>query len=174
MGVYSLGMDTLDFYLDFFRSWPPEVATLLVAMIPVAELRVSIPLALEYFGLPVWSAIFWSVAGDMIPAILIILFFDQLARWFCLFSGTTKRCYEWLANRTAKKFEKGYQKYGAAVALAIFVGIPLPLTGSWSGALAAFLFGVPKRVALVSILVGVIIAAGLVTLIDLGLVRFIL
>jgi len=57
------------------------------------------------------------------------------------------------------------------VALAIFVGIPLPLTGSWSGALAAFLFGIPKRVALVSISVGVCIAAGIVTLVDLGIVK---
>lgn len=158
-------------YIEFFEGLPGELVTLVVAMIPIAELRVSIPLALEVYHLSVPSAIFWSVVGDMIPATLIILYIDRLALWACRISATSKRCYGWFAARTRRKFKKGYAKYGAAVALAIFVGIPLPLTGSWSGALAAFLFGIPKRVAFVSVFVGVFIAAIIVTLVDLGIVK---
>ncbi len=158
-------------YVEIFRGMSAEVATLLIAMIPIAELRVSIPVALEVYHLSVPSAIFWSVAGNMIPATLIVLYIDRIAVWACRISKTTKRCYDWYASRTRKKFSSGYAKYGAAVALAIFVGTPLPLTGAWSGALAAFLFGIPKRVAWVSIFIGVIIAAIVVTLVDLGLVK---
>lgn len=158
-------------YIDFFRGLPPELVTLLVAMIPIAELRVSIPIALEVYHLSIPSAIFWSVVGDMIPATLIVLYIDRVAVWACRISKTSKRCYDWYAARTKKNFASGYAKYGAGVALAIFVGIPLPLTGSWSGALAAFLFGIPKRVAWISIFAGVILAAIVVTLVDLGVVK---
>ncbi|MBI4280934.1 small multi-drug export protein [Candidatus Uhrbacteria bacterium] len=160
-----------DQYLIWFRDLPPALATLIIAMIPIAELRVSIPVALEVYHLSIPSAIFWSVLGDMIPATLIIMFIDRLAAWGCRHSKRTEHFYQRMAKRTAKKFEKGYLKYGAAVALALFVGVPLPMTGSWSGALAAFLFGIPKRVALPAILVGVCLAAGVVALAYLGLVK---
>ncbi|MBI4133006.1 small multi-drug export protein [Candidatus Uhrbacteria bacterium] len=158
-------------YADLFRGLPPEIVTLLIAMIPIAELRVSIPVALEVYHLSIPSALFWSIVGDMIPATIIVLYIDRIARWLCRISSPAARCYSWFTARTRKRFERGYAKYGAAVALAIFVGIPLPFTGSWSGAFAAFLFGIPKRVALVSILVGVCIAAVIVTLVDLGIVK---
>lgn len=161
----------VDAIVTFFKNLPPELATVLVAMIPIAELRVSIPLALEVYHLSIPSAIFWSVFGDMIPATLIVLYIDRIAVWACRVSRTTKRCYDWYATRTRRKFESGFAKYGAAIALAIFVGIPLPMTGSWSGALAAFLFGIPKRVAWISIFIGVIISAVIVTLVDLGVVK---
>lgn len=159
-------------YVEFFKGLPPELVTLLVAMLPIAELRASIPLALEVFGLPIWSAILWSVIGDMIPATLILLFIEQIVNAFVRGSRPFGRAYQRWAVSTEKKFQSGYAKYGAAVALAIFVGIPLPLTGSWSGALASFLFRIPKPIAFVAIFVGVIIAAVIVTLVDLGIVKF--
>ena len=140
-------------------------------MIPIAELRVSIPIALEVYHLSIPMAIFLSVLGDMIPATIIVLCLERIVKWVCGISPLGERCYLWMVRRTVKKFEHGYAKYGAAIALAIFVGIPLPMTGSWSGALAAFLFGIPKRVALPAIFVGVCMAAVIVTLLDLGIVK---
>lgn len=157
--------------LEFLKELPPELATVLIAMIPLTELRASVPIALGVFHLSALSAIFWSVIGDMVPATIILIFIDDIAEWFCRQSEVVNRLYHRWAARTAKKFQSGFARYGAAVALAIFVGIPLPMTGAWSGALAALLFGIPKRVAFVAIFIGVIIAAIIVTLVSLGVVK---
>lgn len=157
--------------IEFLKDLPPEFATMIIAMIPVTELRVSIPVALGPFDLSVVSAIFWSVLGDMVPATIILIFISDIAEWFCRRSGAVNRVYQRWVARTTKKFQSGFARYGAAIALAIFVGIPLPFTGSWSGALAAFIFGIPKRVAFVAIFIGVIIAAFIVTGISLGAIK---
>lgn len=153
------------------KGLPSELVTVIIAMIPVTELRASIPIALEVFDLSPFSAIVWSVIGNMVPATIVLIFIDDFVRWFSRRSGFVKRYYDRWALRTSKTFQKDAAKFGAAIALAIFVGIPLPLTGAWSGALAASIFGIPKRVAFMAILVGVIIAAIIVTLISLGVVK---
>lgn len=161
----------IDALLTFLKGLPPELATVILAMIPLTELRASIPIALGVFHLSALSAIFWSVLGDMVPAVIILMFIDDLVGWLSRKSGFLKRHYDrWVAH-TEKVFRKEYARYGAAIALAIFVGIPLPMTGSWSGALAAFLFGIPKRVAFVAIFIGVIIAALIVTGVSLGVFK---
>jgi len=69
-------------------------------------------------------------------------------------------------KQAEKAFSGKYSKYGA-LGLIIFVGIPLPLTGSWTGSLAAFIFNIPFRKSWPLILAGVCMAATLVTLITL-------
>jgi uncharacterized membrane protein len=77
-------------------------------------------------------------------------------------SKVMERFFNWLFERTRKKLEKKYEVY-AEVALAVFVAIPLPLTGAWSGAVAAFIFDIPYRKALFWIFVGVLGAGVAVT-----------
>lgn len=170
MGVETVSMD-VGFIIQFFRGLPSELIVTLLAMIPFTELRVSIPVALEVFHFSIFSAIFWSVLGDMVPATIILIFIGDIAMWLSKRSEWIRRWYEWSVRRTSKQFSSKASRYGLGIALIIFVGIPLPMTGSWTGALAAFLFGVPKRFAWMMIFVGVCLSAVIVTLVSLGVVK---
>ena len=143
-----------------------QLATLLLAMLPITELRASIPIALKTFSLPIWQAFSLSILGSFIPAVLIIYFIGPISQYFQRFKWG-KKFFDWLFERTRKRFDKKYYLWGK-IALLIFVAIPLPLTGVWTGSLAAWLFAFEKKQALLFIFLGTILAAVFVTLISLG------
>ena len=139
--------------------------TLIVSMIPVIELRGAIPLGVG-LGLSHFDAMWVSMLGNMLPVPFIILFIRPIFKWM------TKRS-EWLGRLVSKleakaegKWDKvqKYQFFG----LAVFVGIPLPGTGAWTGALIAAVMDMRMSRALPSILLGVVIAGFLVTGITYG------
>lgn len=144
-----------------FSSLPPEIATMLIAMLPVGELRASIPIGIALYKLSAFSSLLWSIIGNMIPIYFILLAFDPVATWLRKKSRLIDQLLTWLFERTRRKLEKDVAKYGV-IALAIFVAIPLPATGAWSGALAAFVFGIEKKKAFLSIFIGVLIAGVIV------------
>jgi len=150
-------------YAALFHNFPPELATLLVAMLPIAELRVSLPLALGAYHLPLGSAAFYSFVGNILPVFFLLWLLEPVSNFFRRKSRLLDRFFTWLFSRTRRKFEGGAKKYGLLIALAIFVGIPLPMTGAWTGAVAAFLFNIPYKKALLSIAAGVVMA-GLIVL----------
>lgn len=142
-----------------------EIIVILIAMLPVAELRLSIPLAIMKepygFGLDPVTAFYLSVVGNMIPVIPLLLYLEPvsnfLRRWkiWDIF-------FTWLFERTHRKHNASFERYGS-IGLAIFVGIPLPATGAWTGCAAAFIFGFKFKNAFLAILAGVIIAGAVVT-----------
>lgn len=137
-------------------------ATVLLAMIPIGELRAAIPIANQSFHLPLWQAFVLAVIGNMIPIPFVLLFLGPVSDWLMKHSRLMNRFFGWLFSRTRKKLEKKYELY-AEIALAAFVAIPLPVTGAWTGAAAAFLFDIPFRKALFWIFVGVLTAGVIVT-----------
>ncbi|MBU3966402.1 MAG: small multi-drug export protein [Euryarchaeota archaeon] len=152
--------------LDFFSFIPnKELIVVLIAMLPLAELRVSIPVAIlkePYgFGLDPFTAFYLSVIGNMIPVIPLLLFLEPvsnfLRRW-----RVGDIFFTWLFERTHRKHNAKFEKYGS-IGLAVFVGIPLPVTGAWTGCAAAFVFGFKFKNAFLAILAGVIIAGAVVT-----------
>lgn len=138
------------------------LATILIAIIPLAELRGAIPIAHLTFHIPLWKAFILAVIGNMIPIPFILWLLEPASRWLMEHSRTMDRFFNWLFTRTRKKLEKQYELY-AEIALAVFVAIPLPFTGAWSGAVAAFLFDIPFRKALFWIFIGVLGAGVAVT-----------
>ncbi len=155
-------------YVGWFKDFPPEAATALIAMIPIAELRVALPVALLVYGMSFWSALFWSVLGNMVPIFFIVFLLKPAADFLMKHWKLSRRFFDWWFNRVRRRFEGRILKYGINLALVIFVAIPLPLTGAWSGAVAAFLFGIPPRRALILITIGVIIAGLIVALLTFG------
>ena len=149
--------------INFFSAFPPELATLLIAMTPIGELRLALPIAILAYHLPVWGALFWAVVGNMIPVTLILLLADRFHRYVEKKAGWFfgKHWAKALARAQAK-FSGDYQKYGL-IGLMIFIGIPLPFTGAWTGALAAFVFGIPIKKSWPFVLAGVVIS-GLITI----------
>jgi len=155
-------------YVSWFKNFSPELATMLIAMLPIAELRVSLPIALVVYKLPLAPAFFWSILGNMLPIFFIIYLLGPIAKFLSKRFKWADNFFSWWFNRVRYKFEQGVLRYGVNLALAVFVAIPLPLTGAWSGAAASFLFGIPPRRALILILIGVIIAGIIVALLTQG------
>lgn len=146
----------------------PEIKTILLAIAPINELRGTIPIALAFFHFSPLKALLLAYIGNMIPVFLLLLFWKRLAwvlaRRFKLFN----RFSFWLFERTRKRIYNKYRIYGD-IALVCFVAIPLPITGAWTGTVAAFLLGVPYWKAVGLIFLGVIISGIIVTLASLGI-----
>ena len=148
---------------------PPELSTFLIAMSPVFELRGAIPLAIGLYGLPVWSAYFFAVVGNLVPSLSILLI-GVLSNWLSHKFSFFDRFFTWLFARTRSQHAKKFERY-KDFALILFVAIPLPFTGVWTASLAAFVFGIPFRRAFPLIAIGAIIAGIIVTLLTLGVLQ---
>jgi uncharacterized membrane protein len=146
----------------------PQIQTILLAMLPINELRGSIPFAIAVLGLQPFEAFFYAVIGNILPIFFIAWFLPIVAGFLSKHSKIFNKFFNWLFERTRKKFYKNYQKYGD-LGLVIFVAIPLPMTGAWSGAVAAFLFGMPYWKSILLNFLGVIIAGIIVTLLSSGI-----
>ncbi|MFH1610865.1 MAG: small multi-drug export protein [Patescibacteria group bacterium] len=145
----------------------PEIKTLLTAMTPVGELRVALPIALLSYKISVVPAYILSVMGNMIPVFLLLLFWKYFVEILMKYSKTFNNFFNWLFERTRKRFEGKYKKWGK-VALILFVAIPLPITGAWTGSLAAWLFNFKYWESIGLIFIGVCISGMVVSLISLG------
>ncbi len=150
-----------------FRSLPPEIATMLIAMLPVGELRAAIPLGVTLYKLPLISSLTWSIIGNMIPSYIILALFEKVSNYLRAHSTYMDRFFTWLFERTRHKLKKKVELYGA-FALALFVAVPLPVTGAWTGSLAAFVFGLDKKKAFFAIFAGVIAAGLIISLLTFG------
>ena len=141
------------------------LATFIISMIPVIELRGAIPIGVS-LGLSHAEAMGISIIGNMLPVPFIILFIRPIFRWMTRKSGKLARLAEKLEAKAEGKWDKihRYQFF----ALTIFVAIPLPGTGAWSGALIAAVMNMRLRNALPTKLHGVLIAGILVSGITYG------
>jgi uncharacterized membrane protein len=155
---------------QFFSKFPKELITMLIAMVPIAELRGAIPWALLEpplgGGLSWTTAYFFAVIGNVIPVAPLLLGIERLQLWLRRYRFFD-RFFEWLFQRTRRR-GKLVERY-EALGLVLFVGIPLPITGAWTGIVAAFIFGIPFRFAFPAIILGVLMAGTIVTLISLGI-----
>ena len=150
--------------------WDAVRATFFTAMTPVLELRAAIPLGLAA-GLPLPLVLLLSVVGNFLPVPVILLLIRRIFRWLRKFPHI-KILVNRLEKRAAQKGEKVLKKY-QTFGLVLLVAIPLPGTGAWTGALVADLFDIRMRTALPAILLGILIAAGLMTGVTLGLFQII-
>jgi uncharacterized membrane protein len=142
----------------------PQVVVFAVAMLPIVELRGAVPIGNNLFHLPLWQTLALSLAGNMLPIFLVVLLLEKLV---VLLSRVRifRRFFEWLYERTRRRsgIIQRYEFWG----LVIFVGVPLPGTGAWTGSLAAVLLGMSYWRSLLACFVGVLIAATIVTTLSL-------
>ena len=133
----------------------------LLAMMPIAELRGAIPLALGAYKLEPMLAIPLIIAANFLPVPFILLFLrpveDFLRRW-PFWDKLMTRVFEHTRNKTQKRIERW-----ESLALILFVAIPLPVTGAWTGSLAAYLFGLDFKKSLFFIFLGICIAGVIMT-----------
>ena len=144
--------------------FPRELVVLIIAALPVFELRGAIPVAINMFHFPWYYALPLAIIGNLIVVPPILLFFNAVSR---LLSRVAffDRLLRWLLERTRRRGRvvERYERIG----LALFVAMPLPFTGAWTGSLIAVLFGLRFGYAFLSIFIGIFIAAIIVTCLSL-------
>lgn len=136
------------------------LATFIISMIPVIELRGAIPIGVG-LGLTHVEAMAISVIGNMLPVPFIILFIRPIFKWMTQKSEKLGRLARKLEAKAEGKWDRIHRFQ--FFALTLFVAIPLPGTGAWTGALIAAVMNMRLRNALPSVLLGVVIAGILVT-----------
>ena len=132
----------------------------LVSMVPIIELRGGVPIAMEW-GVDWYWAIIICTIGNMIPVPFIYFFARKFLTW-----GADKRIIGKLCRFVIRKGEKASQKLGAKgtrwgffIALMLFVGIPIPGTGAWTGTLGASFLNAGFKDTVISVSLGVVMAA---------------
>ena len=139
----------------------PLIETFLISMVPVIELRGAIPFGAAR-GVSVAAAACAAMIGNFLPVPLILLFIRKILEWMKTRGGRLMHIAVWVEAHAAKR-SPAVQKY-AFWGLALFVGIPLPGTGAWTGALIAAMLNLPPKRAIPAILLGILAAGTLVSL----------
>lgn len=143
------------------------LSTLFISMVPVIELRGAIPVAVAQ-GMNPWEAMVIAIIGNMIPVPFIILFIRKIFKWMRKVSPRLDALVNRLEARADSKADRvrKYEKLG----LYLFVAIPAPGTGAWTGALIAAMLDIRMRTALPTIFLGVCTAGLIVTLLTIGVI----
>ncbi len=161
-----------EFFIEQFQNLSESLKylmTFLVSMLPIVELRGAVPIGTA-LGLNLWWVLIISIIGNLIPVPFIILFARPIIRWL-----KKTRMFAPLANKLEAKVEKNrekitkYEKLG----LFIFVAIPLPGTGAWTGALVASFLEMRIKDSLPAITAGVA-AAGIIMTLGSQAVKFLI
>lgn len=146
----------------------------LVSMVPLVELRGAIPIAVG-IGLPKLTSFIVAIVGNMLPVPIIYLFARKVLEW-----GKDKKYigkfFSWCLLKGEKAGKKMEAKAGRGLyfALLLFVGIPLPGTGAWTGTLAASILNLKFKDTVIAVTLGVLLAGLIMMAISFGLFEVIL
>lgn len=163
----------VDSLINWFTSTlsfiPKEMVSFIISMVPILELRGGL-IAASLLGIGVVKAIVICILGNIVPIPFILFFITPIFNWMKK-TSLLRPMVEKLESKSMAKSDQ-IQKY-EFWGLALFVGIPLPGTGAWTGALIAALLGIEIKKASLSIFIGLIIATIIMTIISYGIPFFI-
>ncbi len=143
---------------------------ILITMLPFLELRASIPYGINILKIA-WPTVFIvCVIANMLLGILVYLMLDKFINFFLRFK-IIEIPYRKIVLRTQKKIHGYVEKYGE-IGVAIFIGIPLPGSGVYTGALGAYILGLKFKKFIIANIIGVLIAGIIVTILSTGVLRF--
>jgi len=144
--------------LNYLSSLPKELAVFIIAALPVLELRGAIPIGIS-MGIEIKRVVFFSIIGNLVPVVPILFLLEPVSGFLRRFWPFNK-FFHWLFERT--KSRSGLIEKYEFLGLIFFVAIPLPITGAWTGCVAATLFKMRFRYAFLAIAIGVCIASFIV------------
>ena len=159
-----------------------EIITILIAMTPTLEAHGAITTAMGIFKFSAFKAFALSSLGTVVITPPLLVFWRILAEFFMRRIYWLNRFLNWLFNYTRRRHSDHFEKYNKeeerthfwkAVALYVFIAIPGPFTGVWGGSIAAYVFGIPFKYALISIVLGALSVAFIDVLIIAGVLRLI-
>ncbi len=134
---------------------------ILITLIPTLELRASIPYGILRADVHWGTVVLVCVVTNIVLGPLVYLFLDKAMALLLRFEWL-KGIYQGTVTRTQRRIQKSVDRYGE-VGVALFIGIPLPGTGSYSGALGAYLLGLGYRRFIIANIIGVLMAGAIVT-----------
>ena len=137
------------------------------AMTPVGELRLAIPLAIYTYNVTWYVALPIAVVGNMVPVLILIYGLNRISKLLMSLPSPIGKLFLWHENRLRRIQSRRFDRYGA-LALVVLVAIPLPMTGAWTGSLAAWTFRISSNRSILLIALGVLIAGIIVTLVTLS------
>ncbi len=140
----------------------------LISMVPLIELRGAIPYAVG-FGLPLLPSYIIAIIGNMVPVPFIFFFARKVLEWGAdkpVIGGFFRFCLE-KGNKGGEKLQAKAGR-GLFVALMLFVGIPLPGTGAWTGTLAASILNMKFKESVIAVILGVLIAGVIMGVLSMG------
>ena len=154
----------VDTAINLVKELPKEALVLLLAALPISELRGAIPAGFA-FGFSPLKSFYIAFIGNVIPVIPLLLFLKPVSE-FLRKMPVLSKFFNWLFERTKKR--AAIVERLEAIGLILFVAIPLPITGAWTGCVAASLFKVRFRYAFPAIVAGITIAGIIVTLLSIA------
>lgn len=150
---------------ELFKGSGKEVAIFIISLLPILELRGGL-IAARILGVKFIKAFIICYIANILPVPFILLFinwiFNKMSKW-----KPTKKIVDWISNKTLKKKDQ-IDKYGY-FGLFLFVGIPLPGTGAWTGSLLAILLNLDKKKSFITIALGVLAAGIIMSLLSYGI-----
>jgi len=157
--------EIVKYLIDHIQVGSKEVSLIILSTLPITELRGAIPVGILLYEVSPLKTYFLCCLGNMIPIFPLLIFFGKIEEWFAQHTFTNKFL-QWYLARVKKRTKviERYEMWG----LALFVAIPLPVTGAWTGSVAAFIMGIRWRKAFTSIACGIMLAGIIVTLLTLG------
>lgn len=151
--------------IDIFNGWNKEVVVFIISILPILELRGGL-LAASLLKINFFRGLVICIIGNLLPIPFVLLLLDYifslLRKW-----KVTRKLVDWFERKVLSKREQ-IDKYGY-FGLLLFVGIPLPGTGAWTGSALAVLLGLDKKKSFIFIILGVLLAAVIMSIVSYGI-----
>ena len=156
----------VNFFINIFGGLNKDIIIFIISLMPILELRGGM-LAATLLKVPYIKGLVICVIGNILPIPFLLFFLEKILELFAKWSVTRKnvRCLE----KKAQSKRSQIDKYGY-LGLILFVGIPLPGTGAWTGSLVAIMLGLDKKKSFICILIGVILASIIMSILSYGII----
>jgi len=138
---------------------PDWLVIALISLMPFIEMRGAVPIAVLFYHWDLGVALLFSGIVSLIPGLVIVFYLDRLEphlRKVKLFDRALNKAFEWTRKKHAEPDAQKKRDRRALILLAILVALPGPGTGAWTGGLVSYVFEVPKKKAVVALLLGVV------------------
>lgn len=152
--------------IGYLTGLPEEIVVLILAAMPISEVRGAIPVALTAYDFSIAKSFLIAALGNFSFVIPFLWFLNNLHTHLMKFKWYNK-AFTWWSNRVRARSKQVEEL--EFIGLILFVGIPLPMTGAWSGCLAGFLLELKPHRIILACFIGIIIASTIVTIATVGL-----
>ena len=154
----------VNFFINLFGGINKDIVIFVISLMPILELRGGM-LAASLLHVDFLKALCICIIGNLLPIPFILVFLEKVMEIFEKWNVTSK-VVKWLEKKVDSKRSQ-IDKYGY-LGLILFVGIPLPGTGAWTGTLVAIMLGLNKKKSFVCILIGVLMASIIMSILSYG------
>lgn len=157
----------LDVIIEYLNNFPRGIATIILATLPITELRLAIPVAINIWLVHPLNAFGLALIGNFLPFFPLFFGLEKIRSLSQKHTPKITKYINAIVSRAESRVEKKYARYGA-LALFLFTAIPLPFTGLYTATIAAVALKVPLKYTLVGVVSGIIVAGIIVTILSLS------